>query len=73
MRVQNNNEDRFYTETGTEITKKVEEGRTNIVMGISWDSEKVATEQANTRGTYMYPVYDKVNNRLNQIGYGVPM
>lgn len=62
----------IFTEDGVSISKRIMEGRTIVIVGISYAQEVEANRLKEKLRTYSMPVFKKVNNRLIQFGYAIP-
>lgn len=67
------NTDRFYTDSLTDITDWIAEGRTNYFSGTSRETELEAEELARKKKTYVYNVHgwDRQGDFVHK-GYAVP-
>lgn len=63
--------ERYFNENHVEITTKVNEGFTQVVVGIGYESEKIAYEMATKKRSYVFPVYCYNEGKFIQYGYGV--
>lgn len=66
------NADRYFNEDHRDVTQRIEDGFTTLVVGIGHDEKKVAYELAKKKRSYVYPVYSyDATGRFTQHGYAV--
>lgn len=64
----------YYTESRVDITKRVKNGRTQIVEGTGIESEHKAREIAKQKGSYFFDVYEDCEKTKRRVhtSYGIP-
>lgn len=60
---------RYYTETKQDVTKRIEEGMTEFFSIKLDNAQQKAEKFASQRRSYVYPVFD---SKGIQVGYGIP-
>lgn len=63
------NQERYFNANSIEITKKIKQGRTFLVHGIGYESEKMAQKIAIKKKSYFFEVYNKEKKHY---GYAIP-
>lgn len=58
---------KYFTEDGVEITKRVENGKTLL-----FNCRRTAQADAQKKRSYHFEVYDGVGSKSKLIGFGVP-
>ena len=63
----------FLTEEGIDVSKRVDDGRTALVVGTGTDELKKATEIADQKRSYVYDMYRRNKRGYKEhIGFGIP-
>lgn len=63
-----NQNQRFYTEDGVEVTDRINKGKTSF-----FKNEPDAQKMAEKKRSYTYPLFDSIFcSKRNLIGYAVP-
>lgn len=67
-------EQKYFKENHTEVTERIETGRTDFFSKKLKNAHERANKFAEQKRTYVYPVfgYTGVSKNFNFIGYGVP-
>ena len=66
------NQDRFFMQDRTEITKQVSLGRTLIIPGEGLTVRRMVKNLAAKHETYFFYVYEQIGGNLKFYGYAIP-
>ena len=64
----------YFTDSGVEVTKRIKEGLTQLILGTDVETEINTYDKAKAKCSYYYPVYSlcpKTSRRV-QVGFGIP-
>tara|TARA_R110001632_G_scaffold221417_1_gene351869 strand:- start:308 stop:532 length:225 start_codon:yes stop_codon:yes gene_type:complete len=72
IKINNKDNNRFFKQDYTEVTKSVNLGSTLLIPGVNINNKKAAKSLGLDLKTYYYDIYQKINGKLIQFGYGIP-
>ncbi|MDB0602316.1 MAG: hypothetical protein V3V28_09085 [Polaribacter sp.] len=63
----------YFTKERVDITKRVEEGKTTLFIGLSLETQQEAEKLAKQKRSYIYDAYtDNEFDKRVMVGYAVP-